>query len=62
MDFQITIRHGKKAQRYLTLQVEAPDAVQALRYAADQIPGDVAGEVDLVELRSAPARPGQGDG
>jgi hypothetical protein len=54
MDFQITIRYGKKSQRYLTLTVQAPDAASALRSAADGIPEEIAPEVDLVELRLAP--------
>jgi hypothetical protein len=54
MDYQITIRHGKKTQRYLTLAVEATDAAAALRKAADQIPEELVGDVDIVELREAP--------
>jgi hypothetical protein len=57
MDFQITVRHGSQIKRYLSLQVDAPDAVHALREAAELIPGELATEVDLVELRSAPDRP-----
>ena len=54
MDYQITIRHGKKTQRYLTLAIEATDAVAALRKTADQIPEELVGDVDIVELREAP--------
>jgi len=54
MDYQVTIRYGKKKQRYLSLAVTAPDAPAALRLAADGIPSDLAPEVDLVELRGAP--------
>ena len=54
MDYQVTIRHGKKAQRYLTLAITAPDVPAALRLAAEGIPEDVVSEVDLVELRDAP--------
>ena len=54
MDFQITLRHGKKRQRYLTFQVEASTAVEALRLAPDRIPAEIAAEIDLVELRVAP--------
>ena len=54
MDYQVTVRHGKKIRRYLSFQVEAPDAAEALRLAADGIPGEFAGEVDIVELREAP--------
>jgi hypothetical protein len=54
VSYQVTIRYGKKIQRYLSLAVEAPDVPEALRQVADQIPPEVAGEVDLVELREAP--------
>lgn len=54
MSYQVTIRYGKKIQQYLSLAVEAPDVPEALRQVADQIPAEVAGEVDLVELREAP--------
>jgi hypothetical protein len=54
MDYQITIRHGRKTQRYLTLAVEATDAAAALREAADRIPEELVGDVDIVELREAP--------
>ncbi len=54
MSYQITVRHGTKIHRYLTFPVEASTAVEALREAADRIPIEVAPEVDLVELRSAP--------
>ena len=54
MKFQITVRHGRRMKRYLTLEVEAVDAAQALRAGAGQIPPEVAPEVDLVELRVAP--------
>ena len=54
MDYQVTIRYGKKIQRYLTLAVTAPDVPSALRLAADGIPEDLKLEVDLVELRDAP--------
>jgi len=54
MDYQVTIRYGKKTMRYLSLAVEAPDAPTALRKAADEIPEEVISEVDIVELRKAP--------
>ena len=54
MDYQVTIRYGKKTQRYLTLSVRAPHAAEALRLAADGIPEEIIPEVDLVELRDAP--------
>ena len=54
MDYQVTIRYGKKTQSYLSLAVEASDAAAALRIAADQIPEEIVSEVDIVELREAP--------
>ena len=54
MNYQVTIRYGRKIQRYHSLTVEAADAVAALRLAADEIPAEIAGEVDIVELRKAP--------
>jgi hypothetical protein len=52
MNFQVTARYGRKSQRYHTYEVTADSAVDALRLAADQIPVEIAAEVDLVELRS----------
>ena len=54
MEYQITVRYGKTAQRYHTFTVEAADVPVALRAAADQISAEVAQEADLVELRVAP--------
>ena len=54
MDYQVTIRYGRKIQRYHSLTVEAADAVAALRLAADEVPPEIAAEVDIVELREAP--------
>ena len=54
MNYQVTIRHGKARQRYLTLAIEAPDVPEALRMAAQGIPEELVPEVDLVELREAP--------
>ena len=54
MNYQVTIRYGRKIQRYHSLTVEATDAVAALRWAADKIPAEITDEVDLVELREAP--------
>lgn len=53
--FQVTVRYGFRTLRYLTLFVEAPDAAGALRAAAEEIPPEIVSEVDLVELRKAPA-------
>ena len=54
MDYQVTVRYGKKTQRYLTLALSTPDVPSALRLAAEEIPEDLVEEVDLVELREAP--------
>jgi hypothetical protein len=52
MNFQVTARYGRISQRYHTYEVTAPNAVEALKTAADQIPAEIAATVDLVELRS----------
>ena len=54
MEYQVTIRYGRKRQRYLSLEVEADNAAIALRHAADQIPEEIVRDVDIVELREAP--------
>jgi hypothetical protein len=54
MRYQVTVRYGTRYQRYHTLVVDAPDAREALRLAAAEIPGDIAADTDLVELRIAP--------
>ena len=54
MRFQVTVRHGRRYQRYHTFVVEAHDAREALRLAAAEIPDEIAAEADLVELRPAP--------
>lgn len=54
MNYQVTIRYGRKIQRYHSIAVEGANAVLALRAAADQIPPEIAAEVDIVELREAP--------
>ena len=54
MDYQVTIRYGKKSPRYHSFSVEAGDVPSALRKAADEIPEDIAPQADLVELREAP--------
>jgi len=53
MPYQITVRYGGRRQRYHTLVVDAEDAVEALRAAADAIPEEIVADVDLVELRAA---------
>ncbi len=54
MKFQITLRHGKQTKRYHTLFIEAENAVEALRLAPDGVPEEIVGEIDLIELRTAP--------
>jgi len=54
MDYQVTIRYGKKSRRYLTLAISAEDVPEALRASAREIPEDLVPAVDLVELRVAP--------
>jgi hypothetical protein len=51
--YQITVRYGRRYQRYHTFTVDAPDVSQALRQAADQVPAEILPEADLVELRPA---------
>lgn len=53
MMYQVTVRYGTRHQRYHTYVVEAEDAGTALRTAAERMPAEIAGEVDLVELRVA---------
>ena len=53
MKYQVTVRHGTQRQRYHTFVVEADDARNALRVAAEEMPTEIAGEADLVELRVA---------
>lgn len=53
MHYQVTVRFGGRFQRYHTFNVTADGAVAALHGAADQIPTEIASEVDLVELRVA---------
>lgn len=51
--YQVTVRYGRRFQRYHTFTVEAADAAEALRLAADGVPDEIRGEADLVELREA---------
>ena len=53
MKYQITVRYGGGRQRYHTYVVEAEAAPQALRRAAEEMPSEIASDVDLVELRVA---------
>ena len=53
MRYQITVRYGGRYQRYHTYVVEAADAPGALVEAATALPPEIAGEVDLVEMRIA---------
>jgi hypothetical protein len=51
--YQITVRYGRRYQRYHTFTVDAQDVVDALRLAADHVPPEILPEADLVELRPA---------
>jgi hypothetical protein len=53
MRYQVTVRHGAPRQRYHTYTVEARDAASAMRLAAEGLPAEISGDVDLVELRVA---------
>lgn len=53
MAFQVTVRYGAQRQRYHTYVVDAEDAATALRVAAEQMPPEISGDADLVELRVA---------
>jgi len=53
MTFQITVRYGRRYQRYHTFVVEGADAREALEAAAREMPDEIAAEADLVELRLA---------
>ena len=53
MKYRITVRYGGARQRYHTWVVEGDTAVDALRRAADELPAEIAADVDLVELRVA---------
>lgn len=49
--YRVTARFGQARKQYRVYDIEADDAAAALRAAADMIPADVVGTVDLVELR-----------
>jgi hypothetical protein len=51
--YQITVRYGRRYQRYHTFTVAAADVASALRQAAEGVPAEVLPEADLVELRVA---------
>jgi len=53
MDYRITVRFGRRYQRYHTFQVSAADAREALQAAALALPPEIAAEADLVEMRQA---------
>lgn len=48
--YRVTIRHGRPA-RYHVEDVEAGSLPDAMRLAADRIPGEVGATGDLVEVR-----------
>ena len=54
MRYQITVRYGSTNHRYHTYSVETEDARAALEGAALEMPPEIVGEVDLVEVRVAP--------
>ena len=54
MRYQITVRYGSANQRHHTYFVETEDARAALEGAALEMPPEIVGEVDLVEVRVAP--------
>lgn len=65
MTFQITVRYGRRYQRYHTYLVEGANTREALELAARKMPDDIAAEADLVEVRVAVdpgARPQLGNG
>ena len=53
MRYQVTVRYGGRRQRYHTYAVDAEDAGAAMEVAAAQMPHEIRGEADLVELRAA---------
>lgn len=53
MKYQVTVRYGAPRQRYHIYVVEAEDAGNALRVAGEQMPPEISGGADLVELRIA---------
>lgn len=54
MMFQVTVRYGSRYQRYHTYRVDAGDLPEALRSAAEAMPGEIVEQADLVEIRPAP--------
>ncbi len=53
VEYQVTVRFGEGRQRYHIFTVEAEGMVEALRAAAKELPEEVAGSGDLVEIRPA---------
>lgn len=53
MKYRITVRYGGARQRYHTYVVAGDSAPEALRRAAEEMPSEIASDVDLVELRVA---------
>lgn len=52
--YTVTVRHGRGGYRYHTSEVDAADLADAMRAAAGELPDDVRGAADLVEIRRAP--------
>ena len=54
MNYQVTVRYGRKRQRYFSVTVSTENLAGALRQASAELPEEVAAEADLVEIREAP--------
>jgi hypothetical protein len=53
MRYQVTVRYGGSRQRYHMYTVDAADAGAALEAAAADMPVEIRGNADLIELRAA---------
>lgn len=51
MEFRVTVRYGGRRKGYHIFEVQATDVAGALEAAAGEIPDEVRGEADLVEVR-----------
>jgi len=54
MDYQVTVRYGRKRQRYFSTVLSAENLAAALRQASETLPEEVTPDADLVEIREAP--------